>query len=134
MRWLFHVLRVKNLFFNFFCPQKVEKTTPKSSILKQKFRCFRNFSITAQQPKWQNSCSKMWPIEHLYIELGFYQEPWLDISWPKSINTYVIVKSFSVTIYSDKSHARVSRQSLSAFHQHFNLCTFKRCIFFSLKA
>ena len=27
--------------------------------------------ITAQQPKWQNSCSQMWPIEQLYIELGY---------------------------------------------------------------
>ena len=31
----------------------------------------KNFSLTAQQPKWQNSCSKMWSIEQLYIELGF---------------------------------------------------------------
>ena len=36
----------------------------------QKFRCFRNFPFPAQQPKWQISCSKMWPIEQLYIELG----------------------------------------------------------------
>ena len=55
---------------NFFCPQKVEKTTSKSCLLKQKFRRFRNFSFTAQQPKWQNSCSQMWLIEQLYIELG----------------------------------------------------------------
>ena len=48
---------------------------------KQKFRRFRNFSLTAhsaaQQPKWQNSCSKMWSIEQLYIELGllvYFQE------------------------------------------------------------
>ena len=53
-----------------FCPWKHEKTTQKISILKQKFRCFRNFSFTAQQPKWQNLCSKMWSIEQLYIELG----------------------------------------------------------------
>ena len=26
--------------------------------------------MTAQQPKWQSSCSKMWSIEQLYIELG----------------------------------------------------------------
>ena len=43
-------------------------------MLKQKFRLFRIFSLTAQcsaqQPKWQNSCSKMWSIEQLYIELG----------------------------------------------------------------
>ena len=30
------------------------------------------FHNTAQQPKWQNSCTKMWPIEQLYIELGFF--------------------------------------------------------------
>ena len=59
--------KIENLFF---CPRKYETTTPKSSILKQKFRRFRNFSLTAQQPKWQNSCSKMWSIEQLYIELG----------------------------------------------------------------
>ena len=53
-----------------FWAQKVEKTPQKSSILKQKFRRFRNFPFTAQQPKWQKSCSKIWPIEQLYIELG----------------------------------------------------------------
>ena len=56
----------------FFLPSKSwknQKTTSKSWFLKQKFRRFRNFSFTAQQPKWQNSCSKMWPIEQLYIEL-----------------------------------------------------------------
>ena len=47
-----------------------KKTTSKSCLLKQKFSCFRDFSFTAQQPKWQNSCSRMWPIEQLYIELG----------------------------------------------------------------
>jgi hypothetical protein len=37
---------------------------------KQKFGRFRNFLFTAQQPKWQKTYSKMWPIEQLYIELG----------------------------------------------------------------
>ena len=55
--------------FNFLA-MKTLKTTPKSSILKQKFRHFRNFHFTAQQPKLYNSCSQMWPIEQLYIELG----------------------------------------------------------------
>ena len=35
----------------------MKKTTPKSCLLNQKFRHFRNFSFTAQKPKWQNSCS-----------------------------------------------------------------------------
>ena len=53
--------------------------SPLTSVLKQKFRRFRNFPFTAQQPKWQNSCSQMWPIEQLYIELG--QQPKL----PKTV-------------------------------------------------
>jgi hypothetical protein len=60
------------LFLKFLCQQKIEKTTTKSCILKQKFRRFRKFSFTAQQPKWKDSCFQMWPIEQLYIELGLY--------------------------------------------------------------
>ena len=55
----------------FFCPQKVEKTTLKSCSEKLKSTFF---SLLPAQPKWpkqKNSCSKMWPIEQLYIELGF---------------------------------------------------------------
>ena len=43
----------------------------------QKVACLSIISVvseiflnTAQQPKWQNSCSQMWHIEQLYIELG----------------------------------------------------------------
>ena len=53
-----------------FCPLKHEKTTRNSCILKQKVRRFRNVPFTTQQPKWQKTYSKMWPIEQLYIELG----------------------------------------------------------------
>ena len=28
------------------------------------------FSLLPWLPKQKNSCSKMWPIDHLYIELG----------------------------------------------------------------
>ena len=65
-----HLKKVTHWPGSIFCQQKVEKNTSKSSILKQKFRCFKNLPFTALQPKWQNSCSKMWPIEQLYIELG----------------------------------------------------------------
>ena len=55
---------------DFFCPQKVEKITLKScsEFLKSTF-----FSLLPWLPKWpkqKNSCSKMWPIDQLYIELG----------------------------------------------------------------
>ena len=33
-----------------------------------------NIPIIAQQPKWQKSWSKLWPIEQLYIELGARSE------------------------------------------------------------
>ena len=52
-----------------FYSQKVEKNTPKSSILKQKFGPFRNFSLLPKQPRWQISYSKIGPIEQQYIEL-----------------------------------------------------------------
>ena len=32
---------------SFFCPQKVEKTTPKSSILKAEIPSFQNFFLSA---------------------------------------------------------------------------------------
>ena len=56
----------------FFCPQKVEKTTLKSFSEKLKSTFF---SLLPAQPKWpkqKNSCSKTWPIDQLYIELGYY--------------------------------------------------------------
>ena len=34
------------------------------------FLSFQKFSLTAQRPKLQNSCSQMWLIEQLFIELG----------------------------------------------------------------
>ena len=52
--------------------ENMKKTPQKVAYLfKQKFRRLRNFPFTAQQPKWQNSCSQKWHIEQLYIELGF---------------------------------------------------------------
>ena len=42
----------------------------KMRLLKSIFNSFQKFALTAQQPKWENSCSKMWSIEQLYIELG----------------------------------------------------------------
>jgi hypothetical protein len=53
----------KNL--NFFWPPKVEKNTLKS--------CSDFFSLLPwlpKRPKQKNLCSKMWPIDQLYIELG----------------------------------------------------------------
>ena len=46
-------------------------TQGKTSILKQNFRRFRNFFLTAQQAKGQKSYSQMWLKRQLYIELGW---------------------------------------------------------------
>ena len=40
------------MFLIFFCLKKVEKTTSKSCLLKQKFCRFRNFSFTAQMAEF----------------------------------------------------------------------------------
>ena len=60
----------RKILKKFFAHKKLKKSPQKVAYLKQKFRRFRNFPFTGQQPKWQNSCSQMWPIEQLYIELG----------------------------------------------------------------
>ena len=53
-----------------FCPQKVEKTTLKSCSEKLKSTFFPLQPAQPKRPKQKNSCSKMWPIDQLYIELG----------------------------------------------------------------
>ena len=54
----------------FFCPQKVEKNTLKSCSEKLKSTFFPYCPQQPKQPKQKNSCSKMWLIDQLYIELG----------------------------------------------------------------
>ena len=54
--------------FNFFCPQKVEKNTLKSCPEKLKSTFFSLLPAQPKQPKQKNSCSKMWPIDQLYID------------------------------------------------------------------
>jgi hypothetical protein len=54
---------------NFFCPQKVEKNNLKSCPEKLKSTFFFLTAIPLPaQPKQKNSCSKMWPIDQLYID------------------------------------------------------------------
>ena len=55
---------------SFFCPQKVEKTTLKSCSEKLKSTFFPYCPELPKRPKQKNLCSKMWPIDQLYIELG----------------------------------------------------------------
>ena len=55
----------------FFCPQKVEKPTLKSCSEKLKSTFFPYCPELPKRPKQKNSCSKMWLIDQLYIELGY---------------------------------------------------------------
>ena len=54
--------------FKFFCPQKVEKNHPQKLL---RISQIQFFSLLPKLPKQKNLCSKMWPIEQLYIELGW---------------------------------------------------------------
>ena len=62
------------------CQQKVEKNTLKSCSenLKSTF-----FPYCPELPKQKNSCSKLWLIDRLYIELGFFPLPFYsdEILW-----------------------------------------------------
>ena len=58
------------IFSNFFCPQNVEKTLPKNCSEKLKSTFFPYCPELPKRPKQKNSCSKMWLIDQLYIELG----------------------------------------------------------------
>ena len=60
---------LKNFKF-FLALKKLKKPPSKVAYLSRILVVSEIFHNTAQKPKWQNSCSKMWPIEQLYIELG----------------------------------------------------------------
>ena len=53
-----------------FCPQKIEKNTLKSCSEKLKSTFFSPYYCQHSPNGPNNSCSKMWPIDQLYIELG----------------------------------------------------------------
>ena len=54
----------------FFVLKKLKKPPSKVAYFSRILVVSEIFHNAAQQPKWQNLCSKMWPIEQLYIELG----------------------------------------------------------------
>ena len=73
--FLVRTLQCFQIFFSFFVPQKVEKTTLKSCSEKLKATFFPLLPAQPKQPKQKNSCSKIWLIDQLYIELGFQSLP-----------------------------------------------------------
>ena len=56
--------------FLFFFPQKVEKPPSQVAQNNSYLLFFSLMPELQKRPKQKNSCSKMWPIEQLYIELG----------------------------------------------------------------
>ena len=60
----------------------LKKTPQKVAYLRKISVVSEIFHNTAQQPKWQNSCSQIWQIEQLYIELGLgpYMARWFVTS------------------------------------------------------
>ena len=66
---------LKNFKF-FFALKKLKKPPQKVAYLSRNSVVSEIFFF---QPKWQISCSKMWPIEQLYIELGFNAKPAIQI-------------------------------------------------------
>ena len=48
------------------------KNHPQKLLRTPQIHFFSSLPWLPKRPKQKNSCSKMWPIEQLYIELGFY--------------------------------------------------------------
>ena len=60
----------KKLLKVFFCTQKVEKKTP-LKVAKKNSIIFLHYCLELpNRPKYQNSSSKMWLIDQLYVKLG----------------------------------------------------------------
>ena len=57
------------LILDFFCQQKVEKTTLKNCSEKLKSTFFPYCPELPKRPKQKNSCSKMWLIDQLGLKL-----------------------------------------------------------------
>ena len=57
--------------FSFFCPQKVEKPPSKVAQKNSKPLFFHYCPELPKRPKQKYSCSKLWLIDQLYLELGF---------------------------------------------------------------
>ena len=54
------------------CPQKVENPPSKVAQKNSNPICFSLLPWFPKRPKQKNSCSKMWLIDQLYIELGIW--------------------------------------------------------------
>ena len=59
----------------FFSAEKSEKNTLKICSEKLKSTIFSILPAQPKRPKHKNSCSKMWLIDQLYIELGRSYSP-----------------------------------------------------------
>ena len=73
METFYNVFKKKSIFL----PSKSWKKHPQKLPRKTQIHFFSLLPAQPKQPKQKNSCSKMWPIEQLYIELGI----WVLIPW-----------------------------------------------------
>ena len=58
------------IFLIFFDRKKLKKKNPQKLLRIPKIHFFSLLPELSKQPKQKNSCSKMWLVEQLYVELG----------------------------------------------------------------
>ena len=58
----------------FFLPTKSWKNHPQKLLRKTQIHIFSLLPAQPKRPKQKNSCSRMWLIDQLYIELGFWNQ------------------------------------------------------------
>ena len=56
----------------FFAHKKLKNPHPQKLLRKTQIYFFPLLPAKPKWPKQKNSCSKMWPVDQLYIELGEY--------------------------------------------------------------
>ena len=73
--------------FNFFLPTKSWKNHPQKLLRKTQIHFFFPYCPELpKQPKQKNSCSKLWLIDQLYIELGPTSKQLIKIFFNAEIN------------------------------------------------
>jgi hypothetical protein len=95
---------------NKFCPQKDEKPTLKSCSEFLKSTFFSLLPWLSKRPQQKNSCSKMWPIDQLYIELGIFYV--IKAIWQKFVG-YILYSTRYMRWLDNNSIKKSSRTMLS---------------------
>ena len=111
----------------FFLPTKSLKNHPQKLLRRTQIHFFPYCPKLPKRPKQKNSCSKLWLIHQLYIELGYQVDEMINKLL--LLLSYRIFLSSNLTLkYLDSSHFRVRvRPQNHRLGRFFNGSSKQRC-------